>query len=476
MSGQPEPRLLRQRPWRLHWPLAMPPVNGEALHLVRALLWRKNGYLACAAELDGRPVAVLLLLSRWRTGRLAERQLQAIKTLQAGGVSVAPLLYRARWHGMEYLVFDGDASGWPKIADYRLDAAFPHSDPDGPLTRLGELHAAGVSLPDPAPQLLGSMCAATLADKLPLLPLQPMSPRAGTSARFAELAALLAAFPPRLDSGWPRYLAAYRAVGGDLPGSNSSLETQRDRARRRLVRRRLVDSGRESWGFVRQRSWRRTLTVARDRETALSRLLADPEVAMVAGEPLKLGTSNTVVRADAADGPVVVKRYNMKTLAVRLKRLARASRPEDAWRAIQAFYMLGIATARPQALIRAKHGVFYGLAWMVNDYVVAPSLLEKLADHHDGDLPDALAEQFATFFRAMHAAGVSHGDFKHRNLLWPESGPLLIDMDAACYHGRRGRRFRRAWRNDRRRLLANWPEDSPLRARLDALLPGESES
>ena len=479
MAAEPSLALLRHRPWRLHWPLLIPLADGASLRLERALLWKKGRYLSCAGFLDGQPVAVLWLVSR-RAPALALRHLAALNRLAGKELKFAPLLRHEQLAQGELLVFAGDASHWPLMGDDRLDAAFVDSNEElqrSALARvmenLGRLHAQAVSLADPLPLTLGSMDADT---RRPLLPLQPLAclHRRAASRQQAELAELLATVPPRHDDAAEQLLQSYRQAGGKLPCDLAKLIRQRQRARRQLLSARLADAGRESWGFAHYRSWRRTVTVARHREPALADVLADPQAAMRDAEPLKLGTSNTVVRADARDGAVVIKRYNMKTWLVRLKRLARASRPEDAWRAIHAFRILGIATAAPQALIRAKQGVFYGLAWMVNDYVEAPAISVRLQPCLEaGNLPPDLARQLRAFFAAMHAATLSHGDLKHRNLLWPETGPLLIDMDAACYHGRAGRRFQRAWSEDRRRFLANWPEGSPLREQLDTLLPGE---
>ena len=81
------------------------------------------------------------------------------------------------------------------------------------------------------------------------------------------------------------------------------------------------------------------------------------------------------------------------------------------------------------------------------------------------------AQQLLRPFHQLHAARISHGDFKATNLLWHQEQAVLIDLDAVQTHDE-PTAWQRAWQKDRARFIRNWPEGSALRLWLEANLPG----
>ena len=453
-----ETHALATKPWQLAWPLTLDLPERGALTLTRPLDWQADGWLCAEGQLAGQPVCVTLFLGSDSVPRF-DAHVAAVGRLREAGESLPDAFTVRLPSGVSLMLWQTNASHWPCIQDYRLGAALPDEvrleSVRAALTCLLAWQQAGV-----VPERVELADLGVAGPALPLHPLGKNDP--GSESLMLDF---LAALPPACDYFQDELLQGMTALPADR------ISAERDRRRRARVLGKLPEFERESWYYLHQRDWHRETLVARHAASWCEPLLA-PQALLDAGEPLKLGTSNTVVRVRANDRVAVLKRYNMKTRLVRLKRLARVSRPLDAWRAIHAFVILGVATAPPLALVRDKWGPLHGLAWMLNDEVDAPALLARLAPcEQQGELPPALAEQLAVFFRSMHAARLTHGDLKHRNLLWPAAGPVSIDMDAARYHGGNTLLFRRAWSKDRQRLLANWPPAAPLRAALEALVP-----
>ena len=222
-----------------------------------------------------------------------------------------------------------------------------------------------------------------------------------------------------------------------------------------------------------RRSFRRFISVAREDAGWLNPLLDNPDAAMAAGGILKDDDGDTVVRVDFAGRPLVIKRYNLKSMAHALSRAFRPSRAWRSWREGHRLRFLGIHTPQPRAMIEERLGPIRRRAWIITDYCPGPTMIERLKPHVDAAAPPpAEGAALLRLMEAFYANRIKHGDFKANNLLWDEAmgSIIVIDLDATAQHA-----FpfaaARAWRRDRARLLANWPKESGLHRWLDGRLP-----
>lgn len=230
----------------------------------------------------------------------------------------------------------------------------------------------------------------------------------------------------------------------------------------------LSKTGRDCSLFKVTQSPGRFTALVRAEADTLEPLLTDPDRWMDAGEPLKRGNTCTVTRVENGGRALVVKRYNLKNLRHALSRFWRPSRAWHSWREGHRLRLFGIPTPAPLALIEERRGPLRGRAWLVTEHCPGPSLLAHLPP--DAPPPQAEATALRELFTALHRERISHGDLKATNLLWNGSAIELIDLDAMRQH-RSAAAHARAWQRDRRRLLRNWPEESPLHRWLDENLP-----
>jgi tRNA A-37 threonylcarbamoyl transferase component Bud32 len=217
-----------------------------------------------------------------------------------------------------------------------------------------------------------------------------------------------------------------------------------------------------------EKRWDRFVSMPRAEADFLAPIIAAPDTWMEAGRPLKQGRTATLALVEHEGRPLVIKRYNIKSVGHALSRSWRPSRAWHSWVEAHRLGFLGLATPRPLALIERRLGPLRGKAWLVTEHCSGGNLLEHLAP----EIPPPAAELAAlgTLFHQLTAARITHGDLKATNLLWDGEGISLIDLDAMRQHGS-DRTFARAWRKDRERFLANWPAGSALRAVLESSLP-----
>lgn len=166
-------------------------------------------------------------------------------------------------------------------------------------------------------------------------------------------------------------------------------------------------------------------------DSALLRLTSAPVL-------LARGYQGEVYRADSDPGPLILKRPH-------------GNRP---WRAARRWML-----AREAAVYTRLDGIAgvprsYGLtadAQLVLEFLPGKSLRsapETIADR------DSFFMQLLAIIRAIHAAGVAHGDIRRKDniLIAPDGGPRIIDFGTAIISGRRpgdgGWLFRQVCRMD----------------------------
>jgi hypothetical protein len=452
--------------------------SDQTLHLLDILSWEKNSYVCAKAELDGAaPVLAMVFFGR-HAKRCIENHRIALDCLRRMGQVKVPSVENVV-HDDCLISLMNMSEFMTSFRDVRAMAALSSDARKHIVIRvlqiLGALHRVGVGSDDL--DIAGFLSAQGRLEYIPLQPLKRFTHHGGMPLAIAmkNLAQLLAQCPPDIDRDLPEFRSAYAASSGlDLP-SVAKIQKLCLRYRRRNVHRRLVETENTSREFAVYRTLKQFAVVSRSHLGALQEFLSSPETCMVEGKPLKLGTTNTVMKVDLGGRSYVVKRYNLKNLRVFFSRLPKVSRSLKAWRATQAFWALGVPTAEPIALVRERLGPLYFRSWMVTEYIDAPHFGEFFSNSDDNfDLLDPQRETLLRFFQRMVAGKLSHGDLKCTNLLWHQNyGPISIDMDAARYHGGGGRIFERYWRKDRRRFLMNWPSDTLFYRWLDQHLPSE---
>ncbi|SEM69289.1 protein kinase domain-containing protein [Nonomuraea pusilla] len=87
----------------------------------------------------------------------------------------------------------------------------------------------------------------------------------------------------------------------------------------------------------------------------------------------------------------------------------------------------------PHVAAVVEVGVDAGLPYVVSEFVDGPDLRQAVSRHgpYAGDDLIALAGALARALRALHAAGVAHGELKPESVLLAADGPKVIDVGVA---------------------------------------------
>ncbi|WNF46349.1 lipopolysaccharide kinase InaA family protein [Pseudomonas sp. SG20056] len=212
--------------------------------------------------------------------------------------------------------------------------------------------------------------------------------------------------------------------------------------------------------------------VRRDKQAELQPLLSNLDQLTEQGHIYKTGGAATVAQVQLQGRPLVVKRYNVKSLAHWLKRFWRPSRAWHSWVEGNRLQLLGIATPQPLAVLERRWCWLRGHAYLITEYCGGQDIIARFQAFHDGSPPESDLLALDRLFAALLRERISHGDFKGHNLFWDERLACwsLIDLDAMQQH-RSARSFARAYARDRARFLRNWPADSALHQLLNQRLP-----
>ena len=264
---------------------------------------------------------------------------------------------------------------------------------------------------------------------------------------FSNLGALLAQRAPEHDLEveclWQRYVMARGDYVAQM-GSADLLAVLVRKERKQRVRRYIKKTQRECTEFVQRRRFTRDFLCDRAHWPRLQRFMVFPEEYIGRGVPLKLGNSASVFRCEIDGQRYVVKRYNIKSLAHRMRRWIKR-RARNAWCNGHKLAFLGIETARPIALLENRWGWFAGVCYLVMQDAGDRDLHHRLIDH-PGSF-DEIAPKTVNLLRKLKLAGLSHGDLKATNFVIDGDEVLLVDYDAVVEGG---------FDKDAARFLANW--------------------
>jgi tRNA A-37 threonylcarbamoyl transferase component Bud32 len=448
------------------------------LSLLRVLPGRRYVGQAIWRDATGATRTVLAkLLVGHKAARHFSREQTGARLLTQQGLATPALL------SSEYAPQQG---GW-LLLEYLKDARTLASCSEEAVRAIACLHARGLwqedlhpdNLLDHAGRLYFIDGGGVRAEK----PGEPLS-----SARALDnLGMFCAQWPIHADAHLASVWATYRAsnprsaTGWSLP----ALQAAVDRQRRSRLADWLKKIGRECSAFhVRQSGAFGLCVVRRDEQDALEALLRDPDAFIAAGRLYKSGGTAPVARVEIAGRVVVVKRYNIKHFRHWLGRFWRRSRAWTSWREGNRLLALGIATAKPLAVLERRWLWLTGTAYLVTEYLAGEDIIARFQSKED--CPETLAAgeiaAVERLFDNLVRARMSHGDMKGHNIIWHAKDEMssgewgLIDLDAMrAHHSLCGEAaFLRAHRRDRARFLRNWPMESALGRALEEALENES--
>ncbi len=396
-----------------------------------------------AGHWQGQPVAVKLFIDPQRAKQNWQRELDGGRALAKASIPTATLAVATMVDGQGIL-----ATQWLESAG---EVTMPQA-----VGALARLHRAGLVQQDPH---LGNFLAT--ADGV-VACLDWGSIRTSSAPGLDNLAGLLAQSQPTEDDRLPELFALYTAELGRDPGPLETLRQALRKQRKRRMSKYLRKIFRDCTEFSVTHHADRFQVCRRDHQSAgLQALLDDPDTAMAAGTALKQGRTCTVHQVEAAGLPLVVKRYNIKSLGHRLHRAFRETRAARSWRNAHLLARLGIPTARPIALVEHRLGPLRGKAYFITETLTSARLDELFAQPPEGPALELAIEQMGVLFERLFAARLSHGDMKFANLFFDGAQWAIIDLDGLTQH-RNQRSLRRAFRKDVARVLRNWQEQPEI--------------
>jgi len=194
---------------------------------------------------------------------------------------------------------------------------------------------------------------------------------------------------------------------------------------------------------------------------ALQRFIADPDryLEQECCRILKQDNSSTVAVCALAEWRVVVKRYNIRSIAHGCKQALRRSRAEISWHNAMLLQQHDIATPEPVIALEVRYGFMRRQAFFVNEYVegIVGTEFFAVADNAIESHIDRVVDVFAQLYRHR----ISHGDMKATNFIMASGGPILVDLDAMRkHHSTHVHRHR--FHRDKRRFLKNWSDNIAL--------------
>ena len=187
---------------------------------------------------------------------------------------------------------------------------------------------------------------------------------------------------------------------------------------------------------------------------------------------LKAGRSSTVIKVTINQREYVIKRYNMKNIFHRIRRLLRQTRAKKSWYFAQKLKLFGVATAHPVAFIEKKFLCFHGKSYYVMEYISGEHAGHYLDRENSDEKKSSLMNAMISLLKQMLALHMTQSDLKITNILIDKNeNPVLIDLDGAKEH-RSQASLDRAFQKDIDRFLKNF-EDPLL---LDKIKTGLGET
>jgi len=173
---------------------------------------------------------------------------------------------------------------------------------------------------------------------------------------------------------------------------------------------------------------------------------------------LKNGNSATLVGFKINNNELVIKRYNMKTIAHGLRRALKKTRASHSWHYSHLLQKIGIHTPYPVAMKEKRFGPFRNKAYFIFEFIQGPTALDYFHDQKiNFDTKLIVAEKIIELFNKLKFSKLSHGDMKATNIIINDNKPYLIDLDSMVEH-KNQYFFKKAWEKDIKRFMKNWDD------------------
>lgn len=186
-------------------------------------------------------------------------------------------------------------------------------------------------------------------------------------------------------------------------------------------------------------------------------------------EMLKEGNSSTVGLVNIKGKDFVIKRYNMKNIAHRVKRIVRESRASRSWRNSHRLMLRGFLTARPVAMHECMRGKMKGVSFFVMESLPGISSVHFFRNKSVSEKgKKVVAKGMLSLISELHKENLCHGDLKSTNFIIVDDQPYLIDLDAMKLLTRK-RSIMKCQAGDVKRFKENWDND-PKTEKLFSLL------
>jgi tRNA A-37 threonylcarbamoyl transferase component Bud32 len=418
----------------------------------------------------GKEIVAKIYFHKWHARRHWRREQKGIQALTERGISTPALLYagstdddkkfvlilRAITKAKNLLeVWDGTANERERIALLKRL-----------ITTVAEQHDSGVLQHDL--HLRNFLKKGNEIYTLDGSEIMARNFSLSKSKSLDNLGLLLAQLPPHFDDFAPQMYVHYaKARGWKYDDRDfATLRVRLNRNRERRKKDYLNKVFRESTAFACERNIRWFLVVRKASASAeLTALLEDPDAHMADGAKfLKRGRSSTVSMIALGNKRVVIKRYNMKNIWHRLRRVVRRTRAATSWRNSNMLDFYGIDAAPPLAFLEWRFGPLRGRSYFISEYVEGTTAHEYFdSGQLNNDELRAATLALKESLKGLARFRIAHGDLKAPNIIFSAGKPVFTDLDA-MHQYRTGFWYRRARRRDIERLLRNWKQRSEMQA------------
>jgi tRNA A-37 threonylcarbamoyl transferase component Bud32 len=430
------------------------------------------------AEWRGRPVLAKLLVGD-KAARHFQRERDGARLLAEQGLNTPQLLAdglregEGGWLLFEYL--EGAESlwdAWRAVENQPLLSADQQAVLADALVSIAQMHAKGLWQADLHLDNLLRHNGQLLVIDGGGVQVETAGQALSRSKVLENLGVFFAQLPAELTPFIEELLVHYLLANGEHALPLEALLKEVERVRKWRLRDYLRKVARDCSLFAAKIGAFGLQVVRRDNQAELQPLLNNLDLLTEQGHIYKTGGAATVAQVQLQGRPLVVKRYNVKSVAHWLKRFWRPSRAWHSWVEGNRLQLLGIATPQPLAVLERRWCWLRGRAYLITEYCGGQDIIARFQAFHDGSPPETDLLALDRLFAALLRERISHGDFKGHNLFWDEGRAAwsLIDLDAMQQH-RSARSFARAYARDRARFLRNWPADSALHQLLNQRIP-----